>query len=142
MKRKIVAFILAMVLILALACPGVGACGLGLQKQSNASYRAYLAQAEKLVRDCNASVERLVKAAQLTPYNDVAALVVATDAVIKATTLAVNIMGFEVECTYTEYFVDGQTVLIDPLRVINPIQSGGGGNDSGTGGNGGGTGGK
>lgn len=140
MKKKIVAAILAVVLILSLACPGVGACGLGLQKQSNASYHAYLAQAERLVRDCNKSVERLVRAAQLTPYNDVAALVASTDFLIYTTTLAVHAIGFEVECTYVEYIVDGQPVLIDPLRVINPIQSGG--DNSGTGGNGGGTGGK
>ena len=142
MKRKIVASVLAVVLIFVLACPGVGACGLGLQKQSNANSRAYLAQAEKLVRDCNKSVELLVKAAQLTPYDDVAALIFSTDALLKTTTLAVNALGFEVACSYTEYIVDGQSVLIDPLRVINPIQSGGGGNNSGTGGNGGGTGGK
>ena len=141
MKKKIVATILAVVLVLALACPGVGACGLGLQKQSNASYRAYLAQAEKLVRDCNKSVELLVRAAQLTPYNDVAALEKAVDVLIGTTKLAVNALGFDVECTYTEYIVDGQSVSIDPLRVINFIESGGGnsGNNGGSGssGNGG-----
>ena len=141
MKKKLVAIILAVVLVLALACPGVGACGLGLQKQSNANSRAYLVQAEKLVKDCNKSVELLVRTAQLTPYDDVAALVFATNALIKTTTLAVNALGFDVECTYTEYIVDGQSVLIDPLRVINFIESGGGnsGNNGGSGssGNGG-----
>ena len=135
MKKKIVATILAVVLILALACPGVGACGLGLQKQSNANSRAYLAQAEKLVRDCNKSVELLVRAAQLTPYDDVDALVFATNALIGTTKLAVNALGFDVECTYTEYIVDGQAVMIDPLRVINFIESGGG-NNSNNGGSG------
>lgn len=141
MKKKIVATILAVVLILALACPGVGACGLGLQKQSNANSRAYLAQAEKLVRDCNKSVELLVRAAQLTPYDDVDAMVFATNALIGTTKLAVNALGFDVECTYTEYIVDGQAVMIDPLRVINFIESGGGNNSnnggSGSSGNGG-----
>ena len=135
MKKKIVASILAVVLILALACPGVGACGQGQTKQL-ANSRANLAHAEKLVRDCNKSVERMIRAAQLTPYDDVAALIISTDFLIQITTAAVNALGFEVECTYEEYIVDGHTVMIDPLRVINPIQ-GGGGNDSGAGGSGG-----
>lgn len=142
MKKKLVATILAVVLILALACPSVGACGLGLQKQSNANYHAYLAQAEKLVRDCNKSVELLVRAAQLTPFDDVDALVFATDALIRTTTLAVNALGFDVECSYTEYIVDGQSVMIDPLRVINFIESGGGNSGNNGGASNGGSGGK
>ena len=125
MKRKIMATILAVVLVLVLACPGVGACGLSYGKQSGAS--PMLKTAEKLVADCNRSVERMVRVAQNTPFNDVAALLCSTQALIDTTTAAVRILGFEVECTYTEYVVDGQHVMIDPLRVINPIQGGGGG---------------
>lgn len=137
MKKKIIATILALVLVLALACPGVGACGLSGRRQPayvNSS-SARFAAAEKLVSDCNRSVELMVYAAQRTPYYDVPVLVYSVNRLIATTVALVNAMGFETECTYTEYVVDGCTVLIDPLRVINPIEGGGG--NGGNGGNGG-----
>ncbi len=123
MKRKLVAAILAMVLILAVACPGVGACGLDGWKQTKSCSitDARFAAAEKLVSDCNRTVELMVRCAQLTPYYDVPALLCSVNALIDTTTALVRALGLDVECTYTQYIVDGQLVMIDPLRVINPI---------------------
>lgn len=123
MKRKIVASILAVVLILALACPGVGACGLEGRKQSNpfCGVDPRILAAEKLVDDCNQTIELLVRCAQLTPYYDVPVLLCSVNALVNSTTALVRALGLDVECSYTQYMIDGQSVLIDPLRVINPI---------------------
>ena len=81
-----------------------------------------------MVYAANESIELAVRLAQLTPYNDVAALLRAVDAISSGVKAYAASIGAEVACEYTEYVVDGQLVLIDPLRVINiPGQTGGDG---------------
>lgn len=116
MKKRILAVTLAVILVLALACPA-GACGAPARPAASAALRA----AEQLVDSSNQTIAFLVRCAQLTPYNDVPALLASVEAVVSVTVSAVHALGFGVECDYTEYIIDGQHVLIDPLRVINPI---------------------
>ena len=73
-----------------------------------------------MVEAANLTIEGLVKVAQFTPYNDVAYLLFAVDCVVAPVFAYGEKIGVEVICEYTEYVIDGQTVLIDPLRVINP----------------------
>ena len=62
----------------------------------------------------------MVEHAQRTPKDDVAQLLKQVDRLVEQTRRKVNALGYDVECEYTEYVIDGQTVLIDPLHVINP----------------------
>lgn len=78
-----------------------------------------------MVEAANLTIEGLVKVAQYTPCNDVAALLYAVDRIVKPVFEYGEQIGVEVVCEYTEYEIDGQTVLVDPLRVINPPPKGG-----------------
>ena len=117
MKKKICALLTAALLVLTLFSPKTLACTPG-QGYNPAAFRA----AEVLVEDCNAAIRLMVRVAQLTWVDDAAAMKSATDALAAATSLAVKCLGFTTECTYTEYLVDGHRVMIDPLRVINPLE--------------------
>lgn len=128
MKKRLTAIILAVVLVFALACPSVGAANKAAPRYS-ASYET----AVRLVDTCNKTVEALIRCAQLTRCDDAAAAVFSANLLIGTTIAAVRALGCEVACTYTQYVIDGHTYLIDPLRVINPLDQGGG---SGSGGNG------
>lgn len=120
MKRKLIAIVLAVALVFSVACVGAYADNGGAKRMTLAQKLCYVA-AELAVDSCNKLVEAAVRYAQATPKNDVAELIATTDYLLRDTVIVVNALGFQVECCYTEYTVDGQTVLIDPLRVINPI---------------------
>jgi hypothetical protein len=77
-----------------------------------------------MVEAANLTIKGLVKAAQYTPYNDVALLLLAVDCVVAPVFAYGEKIGVEVVCEYTEYEIDGQVVLVDPLRVINPPPKG------------------
>ena len=77
-----------------------------------------------MVEAANLTIEGLVKAAQYTPYNDVALMLLAVDCVVAPVFAYSEKIGVEVVCEYTEYEIDGQVVLVDPLRVINPPPKG------------------
>lgn len=80
-----------------------------------------------MVYVANEAIELAVRLAQLTPYNDVPALLIAVEAIASGVKAYAESIGAEIACEYTEYVIDGQTVLIDPLRVINiPGHTGGG----------------
>ncbi|MBQ6715257.1 MAG: hypothetical protein IJN21_01915 [Clostridia bacterium] len=111
MKKKILALVL--ILVFVFAVPGVAeACG---KNNSNTKYNQALA----IVETANAQIRALVFAAQLTPYDDVELLVASTNAVAAMARYKASLLGYEVGCTYTYYKVDGRTVAIDPLYVIN-----------------------
>ena len=81
-----------------------------------------------MVYAANESIELAVRLAQLTPYNDVKALLCTVEFISAGVKAYAASIGAEVACEYTEYVIDGQKVLIDPLRVINiPGQVGGDG---------------
>ncbi len=78
-----------------------------------------------MVEAANLTIKGLVMAAQFTPYNDVALLLYAVDCIVAPVFAYGEKIGVEVVCEYTEYEIDGQAVLVDPLRVINPPPKGG-----------------
>lgn len=79
-----------------------------------------LAKAEKIVAQANRKIDLWVAHAQHTAKNDVPQLLVKIDRLVEQTRRQVNQLGFDLQCEYVAYEIDGQTVLIDPLRVINP----------------------
>ena len=72
-----------------------------------------------MVEAANLAIEVAVRLAQLTPYNDIAQLQVAVACITAPVFLYAERIGAEVVCEYTAYNIDGQVVLIDPLRVVN-----------------------
>lgn len=76
------------------------------------------AKLEKMVDKANKKVEQLVKKAQKTPQNDVEWLLNEVDKVVGEVFAYAKRIGATVVCEYTEYCVDGQYVLIDPIRII------------------------
>ena len=115
--KKMLRKLLAICLVLMMVCSSAMACPAGDAAQAKLNKALYV-----MVDAANLQVKALVKIAQTTPYNDVAWLVASTDAVVAPVFAYAKLIGAEVECVYTEYEVDGQTVLIDPLKVINVKQ--------------------
>lgn len=74
---------------------------------------------EKMVITANCSIAAMVITAQLTPWNDVAWLKRSSEATSSAVKRYAASIGAEVECQYTRYWVDGQYVEVDPLRVVH-----------------------
>ena len=66
----------------------------------------------------NRQIEIAVKFAQLTPWNDVQWLLKTVDTIVAPVFSYANSIGAVVVCEYTTYYIDGQYVLVDPLRVI------------------------
>lgn len=121
MKKKLLSIVLLFVLVFAVAAPGIAsACS----NDSLQTARYY--QAVSIVNSANAQIRALVYTAQRTPYDDVAWLVASTKAVASSAKYMVSQLGFKAGCTYTYYEVDGKTVAIDPLYVINPRPGSGG----------------
>lgn len=107
--------LLALFLVLVLGVSAISvasACGY--------NYGTYK-KAQSIVATANAKIAALVLAAQLTPYDDTAALVFATNVIAANAKQDVARLGFSAGCSYTTYRVDGKYVTIDPLYVVNPL---------------------
>jgi hypothetical protein len=78
-----------------------------------------LAKAEKFVADANAQIEAFVTRAQRTPKEDVGLLLEQIGRVVERTVRQVTRLGFGITCEYVTFEIDGQTVLVDPLKVVN-----------------------
>ena len=79
-----------------------------------------------MVSVANARIDALVRYAQSTPQNDVKWLLQQVDQIVAEIMAYADEIGATVECVYVAYEIDGQLVLIDPLRVVNvpPIGTG------------------
>jgi hypothetical protein len=82
------------------------------------SEQARLAKMEALVEDANARIEELVVKAQESQKDDVAKLLRQVEGIVSKVMKKAAENGFEIECDYVTRIVDGQSVLIDPLRVV------------------------
>ena len=114
MTRKFASILAALILVLTLFVPAMAACEEAAYDEKNYE------KACDIVEKANEKVADLVEHAQKTDKDDVDKLIEKTTDVIDKAIEKVAALGFEVECTYIEYEVDGQTVCIDPLYVINP----------------------
>lgn len=118
--KKALRIFAALVLVFALTCSSAMACsytGMGLL--SSLQHKAAVASVKSAVEIANVKIEKLVKVAQLTPYDDVDEMLFAIDVIVNGVCAYADFMGVEVVCDYTYYVVDGRTVAVDPLRVIN-----------------------
>ena len=77
----------------------------------------------RMVDSANAQVQRLIRIAQITPYDDTEWLLWSVDQTNRPVLLYAQRVsattGLTVVCEYVPYDVDGQILWIDPLRVIN-----------------------
>ncbi|HAX40911.1 MAG TPA: hypothetical protein DCY10_08565 [Clostridiales bacterium] len=123
MKKRMMA-LLVCILLLAMMIPGVAqargnnapraAITARVVRYSDAQFKIL----ERMVATANRQIEIAVKFAQLTPWNDVPWLLAYVDSIVANVFAYANSIGAVVVCEYTTYYIDGQYVLIDPLRVI------------------------
>lgn len=116
-----IALLLAVITIMAVLAMPLSASAAGV---AHTATTKELVTLYVMVEAANLTIKGLVKAAQYTPYNDVALLLLAVDCVVAPVFAYGEKIGVEVVCEYTEYEIDGQAVLVDPLRVINPPPKG------------------
>lgn len=118
--KKIALALAVFTIIAMLAMPISASAASGEQKVSRKELNTLCI----MVETANLTIEGLVKTAQYTPYNDVPLLLYAVDRIVAPVFAYGEKIGVEVVCEYTAYEIDGMTVLIDPLRVINPPPKG------------------
>ena len=124
MKKRLMALVIC-VMLLVMVIPSVAnAAGndpapIRTVSVWNAQYsKAQLAILERMVATANRQIEIAVKFAQFTPWNAVAWLLDLVDSIVAPVFAYANSIGAVVVCEYTSYYIDGQYVLVDPLRVI------------------------
>lgn len=124
MKKRWMALLIC-VLLLVMMVPGIAnAQGNDASPVSAVSIRyarytaAQFKVLERMVDAANRQIEIAVKFAQLTPWNDVEWLLKTVNTIVAPVFSYANSIGAVVVCEYTTYYIDGQYVLVDPLRVI------------------------
>lgn len=124
MKKRLMA-LLVCVLLLVMVIPGVAnaeeidavavsAVSTDQDKYTDAEFAAL----ERMVDTANRQIEKAVKTAQRTAENDVQELLAQVEAIVAPVFAYADSIGAVVVCEYTTYYIDGQYVLVDPLRVI------------------------
>jgi hypothetical protein len=124
MKKRLMALLIC-VMLLVMVIPGVASAkgndapGLSAVSMKVARYNdAQFKVLERMVTAANRQIEIAVKFAQLTPWNDVSWLLDLVDSIVAPVFAYAKSIGAVVVCEYTTYYIDGQYVLVDPLRVI------------------------
>jgi hypothetical protein len=124
MKKRLMALLIC-VLLLVMVIPGVAsakgndaapvyAASARFARYSDAQFNVL----ERMVEAANRQIEVAVKFAQITPWNDVPWLLQLVDGIVAPVFAYAKSIGALVVCEYTTYYIDGQYVLVDPLRVI------------------------
>lgn len=123
MKKRILALFFVVVML-------VSVCSVNASARSlNASVHSYdqltqtlaLNALKVVVTAANRQIELYVRIAQHTPYNDVDWMLTKVDTVVSYVNFVaanLNLSDYAVECEYVYYEIDGQTVAVDPLKVI------------------------
>ena len=113
--KKFFSILLAFALIFSV-CFSANACTEAVENTVKAAQTATL---KAMVKSANAKVKALVRTAQATPYDDIAWLQRSVSAVTKPVFAYAAKIGATVVCDVVYYEIDGQTVGVDPLRVVN-----------------------
>ena len=123
MSKKVLSILLVVMLVI-LMLPGVASAkgnGPELKAVAKAGHHEngnQLKKLEKMVDKANDEIARAVAKAQRTPENDVAELLVKIDQIVAEVSAYANSIGYGLTCDYVTYEIDGQLVMIDPLRII------------------------
>ncbi len=73
----------------------------------------------QMVDQANEKIEGFIEHAQATEKDDIDWLEKKVENVVKPVMKYAEKIGVTVECEKVPYEIDGQTVLVDPLKVIN-----------------------
>lgn len=92
------------------------------QKHQDKQQEKELKKLQQMVDKANRDIEKAVRHAQKTPHNDIDELQRKVARITAPVFAYAASIGAQVECTYTTYFIDGQYVDVDPLRVINVVK--------------------
>lgn len=112
--KKMLRMLLVLVLVVSMTCSSAMACSTGDVSQAKLNKALFA-----MVDAANLAVKAQVKIAQGTPYDDVEWLLASTKATVAPVFAYAKLIGATVECEYDYYWVDGQWVAVDPLKVIN-----------------------
>jgi surface polysaccharide O-acyltransferase-like enzyme len=113
MKKKLLVALVVTVLVFSLAMPAF-ACSVRYDRSRSEAIKLYT-----MVKVANAKIEAAVLVAQKTPRDDVKQLLALIDKIVNPVYAYADSIGATVECVEVDYYIDGQWVAIDPLRVVN-----------------------
>lgn len=119
MKRKVLALMLILVVLMSACLPAFAASADTYCLKPRNNYR----RAVQIVNGANRKIYACVRAAQLTFYDDVDWMLFTTKAIANDAKYRVRRLGYDVTCEYINYYVDGRWVEVDPLHVVNPLDS-------------------
>ena len=119
MKRKVLAVMLVLVVLMSVCLPAFADNADTYCLKPKDNYR----RAVQIVDSANRKIYACVRTAQLTFYDDVAWMLRTTKAIANDAKYRVRRLGYDVSCEYISYYVDGRWVEVDPLHVINPLDS-------------------
>lgn len=109
--KKVLSVVLIVIMLMAISCTAL----------AEGPSRLEMITLKSMVAGANATIWSLVRIAQKTPYDDVQWLLWSVDAVVAPVKAYANRIGAQVVCDYDYYVIDGRSVAVDPLRVINPL---------------------
>ncbi len=124
MKKRMIAAILCLMLVLSMIPSVASAKGYDSPnwRQTSAHEKQKLSKEQKMlermVTQANKRIDQLVKKAQKTPQNDVPMLLAQVDCIVACVFAYADSIGAVLTCEYVEYYIDGQYVLIDPIRIV------------------------
>lgn len=128
--KKSVIFFLVTILVLMVALPGVTMArgngngngrgnAYGHTESDGGASAKEIRALYKMVDKANKKIDKLIKRAQATPYNDIDWLLDEVEDTVRPVFNYGLSIGVTVVCELEEYYIDGQYVLVDPLRVVS-----------------------
>lgn len=123
MSKKVLSILLVVMLVI-LMLPGMASAKGNSPELKAVALNGHhetadqLKKLEKMVDKANNEIERAVAKAQRTPEDDVAELLIIIDQIVAEVSAYAESIGYAITCDYVTYEIDGQIVLIDPLRII------------------------
>ena len=119
MKRKVLAIVLVLVVLMSVCLPAFASSADTSCLKPKDNYK----RAVQIVDSANRKIYACVRTAQLTVYDDVDWMLRTTKAIANNAKYRVRRLGYDVYCEYASYYVDGRWVEVDPLHVVNPLNS-------------------
>lgn len=119
MKRKVLAIVLVLVVLMSVCLPAFADNADTCCLKPKDNYK----RAVQIVDSANRKIYACVRTAQLTVYDDVDWMLRTTKAIANDAKYRVRRLGYDVYCEYVSYCVDGRWVEVDPLHVVNPLNS-------------------
>ena len=117
-KIRIISFLCVLALMFGALTTVVGAAA--PQTANGPSYATSIKErlANSIAEAANNLIYQLVENAQNNPNANIDLLVALTNGISQTAINIINALGFDAECVYEPFVINGQTVYIDPIIVI------------------------